>query len=182
MKKNILLLLGLLIGFLIVIASAHSQEDMKFVNSDAFNNAQRPPAVFRHDEHNESAGIEECNECDISKDNEMDLTKKPIFWNYPEESIINDSIRNSFQILNYHSNHLIAPTTSIMIQTLSDDSSSVGFLPMKAIREPIKKINITDNSYSAAPIPIIASSKTEPDEILSSYLVCVQNKLNDQIY
>ena len=24
---------------------------------------QRPPAVFRHDDHNETAEIEECNEC-----------------------------------------------------------------------------------------------------------------------
>ena len=48
---------------LLVLGFAHGQEEMVVVNSDGFENPQRPPAVFRHDEHNESAGIEECNEC-----------------------------------------------------------------------------------------------------------------------
>ncbi len=32
-------------------------------NEDVFHSPQRPPVVFRHDEHNETAEIEECNEC-----------------------------------------------------------------------------------------------------------------------
>jgi hypothetical protein len=47
----------------LIFLSAHSQEDMIVVNSDVFENQQRPPAVFHHDEHNEIAEIEECNEC-----------------------------------------------------------------------------------------------------------------------
>ena len=60
------------IGF-ILIASAltvlsflpafSQEEDMVVVDSEGFNKKQRPPAVFRHDEHNEMALIEECNEC-----------------------------------------------------------------------------------------------------------------------
>ena len=63
MKKNIVFIFSLLIVLLVFFGSAHSQEDMKFVNADAFKNPQRPPAVFSHDEHNESAEIEECSEC-----------------------------------------------------------------------------------------------------------------------
>ena len=50
-------------SFLIILVSAHSQEDMVNIENDVFENPKRPPAVFRHDEHNELAQIEECNEC-----------------------------------------------------------------------------------------------------------------------
>jgi hypothetical protein len=75
MKKHGLILFGLLIVFVLVIAYAHSQEDMQFVNSDAFKNDQRPPAVFRHDEHNEAAEIEECNECHHVYDDDGNLVE-----------------------------------------------------------------------------------------------------------
>jgi hypothetical protein len=44
-------------------AAAHSQEDMIVIDNQTFENPKRPPAVFRHDLHNESAAIEECNVC-----------------------------------------------------------------------------------------------------------------------
>ena len=62
MKKGILLLIATLI-FGILLIPAFAQEDMEVVDDVGFSNKQRPPAVFRHDEHNENAGIEECNEC-----------------------------------------------------------------------------------------------------------------------
>ncbi len=48
---------------LLFFASANSQEEMVLVDNDAFETPRRPPAVFRHDEHNELAQIEECNVC-----------------------------------------------------------------------------------------------------------------------
>ena len=62
MKKGILRLLApLFVGVLLIPAFA--QEDMEVVDSGGFSKEQRPPAVFRHDEHNETAGIEDCSEC-----------------------------------------------------------------------------------------------------------------------
>jgi len=52
-----------MLSILLIFNSAHSQEDMKFIQVDAFENPQRPPAGFRHDEHNGLAEIEECNVC-----------------------------------------------------------------------------------------------------------------------
>ncbi len=63
MKKKILLIFILSSACLIFLISAHSQEDMQLVSDDAFVNRRRPPAVFRHDEHNELAGIETCYGC-----------------------------------------------------------------------------------------------------------------------
>ena len=63
MKLTILLILTLSVFFLVVSPDAHTQEDMAFVENDAFANPRRPRAVFRHDEHNEVAQIEECNVC-----------------------------------------------------------------------------------------------------------------------
>ncbi|UCD77139.1 MAG: cytochrome c3 family protein [Desulfobacterales bacterium] len=63
MKKSAFFICAGLMVLLLIFVSAYSQEDMVVVNSDAFDNPQRPPSVFRHEEHNEKAGIEECNEC-----------------------------------------------------------------------------------------------------------------------
>ncbi len=48
---------------LFVFVSAYSQEDMEFVDNSVFDNPQREPSVFRHEQHNELAEIEACNEC-----------------------------------------------------------------------------------------------------------------------
>ena len=61
MKKNYIFFSILFAIFL--IAPAHAQEDMVVVEGDSFENQRRPAAVFRHDDHNETAEIEECNEC-----------------------------------------------------------------------------------------------------------------------
>ena len=63
MKKKILFALTVSLFSLTLIINVHPQDDMAFVDSDAFENPRRPPAAFRHDEHNELAKIEECNVC-----------------------------------------------------------------------------------------------------------------------
>jgi len=63
MKKKVLLIITLSSACLIFLISAHSQEDMQFVSDDAFIKPRRPPVVFQHDAHNESAGIEACDGC-----------------------------------------------------------------------------------------------------------------------
>jgi len=61
-KHSAVILIIALISFLLVLP-AFSQEDMEVVDGDSFESQRRPPAVFRHDAHNETAEIEECNEC-----------------------------------------------------------------------------------------------------------------------
>ena len=63
MKK--ILLLGVLLPVLsiLLILPAFSQEEMEVIEDSGFQKRQRPPAVFKHDGHNEMAEIEECNEC-----------------------------------------------------------------------------------------------------------------------
>ena len=63
MFKRLLVLLILSSTCSVLIISAHSQEDMQVVSNDPFDEPRRPPSVFRHDEHNELAGIETCNVC-----------------------------------------------------------------------------------------------------------------------
>lgn len=48
---------------MLTFTSAYSQEDMQIVDNGAFTKAERVASVFRHDEHNEIAQIEACNEC-----------------------------------------------------------------------------------------------------------------------
>jgi Class III cytochrome C family len=56
-----LLMIPALVGILML--PAFSQEDMEVVDDGGFSNQQRPPAVFRHEDHNERAAIEDCSEC-----------------------------------------------------------------------------------------------------------------------
>ena len=63
MRRSSLSFFVVFTSFLFILVSAHSQEDMVNIENDVFENPKRPPAVFRHDEHNELAQIEECNEC-----------------------------------------------------------------------------------------------------------------------
>ena len=63
MKKSAFFICASLMVTLLIFGSTHAQEDMVVINSDGFEDSQRPPAVFRHEEHNEAAAIEACNEC-----------------------------------------------------------------------------------------------------------------------
>ena len=63
MKNTAVYLITTLMVSIFIFVSAYSQEDMEFVDNSVFENPQREPSVFRHDEHNEMAEIEECYEC-----------------------------------------------------------------------------------------------------------------------
>jgi hypothetical protein len=62
MRKWIFFLMAPLLVCILLIP-AFSQEDMEVIDNEGFAKKQRPPAVFRHDEHNEKAEIEDCSEC-----------------------------------------------------------------------------------------------------------------------
>lgn len=63
MSKKVLCIASLFAACLVFLVSAHGQEDMQFVGTDAFVKPRRPPAVFRHEAHNAAAGIEACYVC-----------------------------------------------------------------------------------------------------------------------
>ena len=63
MEKRVIFHFSAMLISLLLIVSAHSQEDMAVVDGDSFKTQRRPPAVFRHDDHNETAELEECNAC-----------------------------------------------------------------------------------------------------------------------
>lgn len=56
-----LVLAGLLT--MLFMAAAQCQDDITELKSDAFAKHSRPAAVFKHDAHNEAAGIEDCAAC-----------------------------------------------------------------------------------------------------------------------
>lgn len=45
-----------------LFASAYSQEGMVKIDNRVFKSPERAPSVFRHDEHNEKAGLD-CEDC-----------------------------------------------------------------------------------------------------------------------
>jgi hypothetical protein len=69
MKKRLLLIMMIPAICIFLILPALSQEEMQMIEDDGFQKRQRPPAVFKHDDHNELAEIEACNECHHIYDN-----------------------------------------------------------------------------------------------------------------
>lgn len=63
MKKRTVFILTLISISVFIFVSAYSQDEMEFVDNSVFENPERAPSVFLHDEHNEKAEVEECNEC-----------------------------------------------------------------------------------------------------------------------
>ena len=63
MYKTAQLFLATLTVSLLAIVMAYSQDDMTHVDNSVYRHPQRTPSVFNHEEHNEMARIEECNEC-----------------------------------------------------------------------------------------------------------------------
>jgi hypothetical protein len=63
MKKSVVYVVAFVIVFVFILASANSQEDMERVDNSVFEHTERVSALFRHDEHNEKADIEDCSEC-----------------------------------------------------------------------------------------------------------------------
>ena len=63
MRKHAVFTVAVLALLLMMLSVAVSQEEMVVVDNSDFENPQRPPSVFRHEEHNEIAEIEDCNEC-----------------------------------------------------------------------------------------------------------------------
>ncbi|HSM74749.1 MAG TPA: cytochrome c3 family protein [Desulfobacterales bacterium] len=56
-------LLALAALALVAGSVVYSQEDVATVRDSAFGNRMRPAVPFLHDDHNENAGIDECNVC-----------------------------------------------------------------------------------------------------------------------
>ncbi len=63
-KRMVTLYIGMaVLVSMFYFVPAYGQEDIVSLEDSAFTDRQRPAAVFRHDEHNEKAEIEECNVC-----------------------------------------------------------------------------------------------------------------------
>jgi glycyl-tRNA synthetase (class II) len=63
MNKGITFLWAIFLVFGLMLASAYSQDDIIQVDNDMFVNPQRTVSTFKHEEHNETAEIEDCTQC-----------------------------------------------------------------------------------------------------------------------
>ena len=63
MRKRGVGLLTVLLLTVFLLVAAFSQEEMATIDNGAFPNPERVASIFRHEEHNETAEIDECNEC-----------------------------------------------------------------------------------------------------------------------
>lgn len=63
-KRTVALCIGVaVLVSIFALVQAYAQEDIVVIEDSAFEDRQRPAAVFPHDQHNEKAEIDECNVC-----------------------------------------------------------------------------------------------------------------------
>jgi hypothetical protein len=63
-KRTVMVYISIsILVFSFAVISGFSQEDVTTAEDSAFSEKMRPSVPFRHDEHNETAEIEECNTC-----------------------------------------------------------------------------------------------------------------------
>ena len=63
MAKSRFFICVLVVFFMLIFVNGYSQEDMVTVDNSVFDSARRAPSVFKHDEHNEKAELEDCDAC-----------------------------------------------------------------------------------------------------------------------
>ncbi|MCF8068561.1 MAG: cytochrome c family protein [Desulfobacterales bacterium] len=63
MKNGILIMFAVLLISVITFATASSQEDVSYIDTSSFGKTVRGMVPFEHDEHNDNAGLEDCNIC-----------------------------------------------------------------------------------------------------------------------
>lgn len=63
MKRGMTALLVIILVLIVMLAAGFSQDEMTQVDNDIFENPQRPPTLFNHEDHNETAEIEDCTQC-----------------------------------------------------------------------------------------------------------------------
>lgn len=73
MKKTAASLVLAMVGCALLMASVAAQEDMVVVDPSPFEDPQRPPSIFRHEEHNLAADIWDCSVCHHVYDMEGNL-------------------------------------------------------------------------------------------------------------
>ncbi len=63
MRKSLRIFVILIFVNVMCFVSGYSQEDIQFIDNSVFEKPVRTQSVFNHDEHNDTSGIDECNEC-----------------------------------------------------------------------------------------------------------------------
>jgi hypothetical protein len=98
-------------------------------------------------------------------------------WVYP----IGDEVQQLFdrEVLNnepYTSWAWLAPDPPAMLEAISENSSTIGFLPQAWITEKVKIVQVDSELNRALSQPLLALSKTEPQGGVRTLLYCLQNE------
>ena len=120
---------------------------------------------------------ENCVDCIIEENTDMLVNEPFRVWGYPENSFLNDSIQNTYQIQFFSPNMFVAPNSSLMEQAVLLEETAIGIFPENALSDQLRIISLEDLTASQLHLKILASSQTEPDPFLKGFLECIQEKL-----
>lgn len=120
---------------------------------------------------------EKCEVCLIEENTDVIANEPFRIWGYPENSFLEDSIQNTFQIQFFSPEMFIAPNPFLMEQAVLLERTAIGIFPENAISDQLRVIPLIDLPDEQTHLTILASSQMEPDLFLEGFLERIQEKL-----
>lgn len=120
-----------------------------------------------------------CPDC-FSNDLPDSLKGSPIALNfYGADEDIQSGMEASLMegVLPARSQALLIPDPAAMIETVASSPAAIGFVPSSWISNKVKAITITSLNAQQPALPILAITQTQPNDLIQSFLVCIQNGL-----
>ena len=123
--------------------------------------------------------LQDCPQCGSLSELSDLGTQEIQTWIYPGESPFQSVIKDFLPGHPTFITSLLAPSPQAMREALHINPAAIGFLPSHWIDDSLKTIEITDSNLQDLQLPILATSPTEPDQILKSFLLCLQSSLDN---
>lgn len=74
----------------------------------------------------------------------------------------------------------IAPTPAAMLEAVMDDPQAIGFLPTRWLDSSVRSIELSNSPVDKLIMPILAVTAAEPTGLTRDWLLCVQERINQQ--
>jgi len=118
-----------------------------------------------------------CPECSANMESSTVAQQAIQNWVYPSNSQLQIVI-DSYLQGKPTSDAFLAPTPKILREAIQINPSAIGFLPSRWLDLSVKTVNLLASDSQQLQLPVLASLAHQPDQILTSFLLCLQSSLS----
>jgi ABC-type phosphate transport system substrate-binding protein len=113
---------------------------------------------------------------------EISNFERPVsVWTYPDENLLQSMIISEVMEDDHFSSlaHL-ASSPQAMLEAITRDRSSIGFLPRSWLNDEVSQIQINQDTQGALRKPILALTKNKPQGSIHTLLACMQTGVGQE--